>query len=120
LTAESCFFKRGSTSKLLHELILRLKKAEIQYGFVLHMVHIAGTCMIEQGTDSLSRGSFLEGVLAGKDMLSYVDLSHSAVERYPKVLDYVQSWLTNGRRRKAVEKRRVVCRGPWNYGRNQG
>jgi hypothetical protein len=92
-TAESCFFKGGSSSKLLHKLILRLKKAEIQHGFILHMVHVAGTRMIEQGTDGLSRGSFLEGVLAGKDMLSYVNLSLSAVQRFPKVLDYVQSWL---------------------------
>ncbi len=57
------------------------------------MVHIAGTWMIKQGTDGLSRGSFLEGVLAGKDMLSFIDLSLSAVQRFPKVLDYVQSWL---------------------------
>jgi hypothetical protein len=78
---------------LLHELILRLKKAEIQHGFILHMVHVAGTRMIEQGTDGLSRGSFLEGVLAGKDMLSFADLSLSAIQRFPKVLDYVQSWL---------------------------
>jgi hypothetical protein len=91
--AESCFFKGGSTSKLLHELILRLKKAEIQHGFILHMVHVAGTRMIEQGTDGLSRGSFLEGVLAGKDMLSFVVLSLSAIQRFPKVLDYIQSWL---------------------------
>ena len=91
--AESCFFKGGSTSKLLHELILRLKKTEIQHCFILHMVHAAGTWMIEQGTDGLLRGSFLEGVLAGKDMLSFGDLSLSAIQRFPKVLDYIQSSL---------------------------
>ncbi len=42
-TAESCFYKEGSSSKLLHELILRLKKAEICHGFALHLVHVAGT-----------------------------------------------------------------------------
>jgi len=93
-TAESCFLKGGSTSKLLHELILRLKKAEIQHGFILHMVHVAWTRMIEQGTENgLSQGSFLEGVLAGKDMLSFVNLSLSAIQWFPKVLDYIQSWL---------------------------
>jgi hypothetical protein len=40
-TAESCFFKGGSSSKLLHKLILRLRKAKTQYGFVLHVVHVA-------------------------------------------------------------------------------
>ena len=26
-------------------------------------------------------------------MLSFVDLSLSAIQRFPKVLDYIQSWL---------------------------
>jgi hypothetical protein len=43
-TAKSCFYKGGSSSKLLHELILRLKKAKICHGFVLYLVHaVAGT-----------------------------------------------------------------------------
>jgi hypothetical protein len=49
--------------------------------------------MIAQGTDGFSRGSFLEGVLAGKDMLSFVDLSLPAIQQYPKVLDFIQSWM---------------------------
>ncbi len=58
-TAESCFFGGGSSTKLLHELILWLRKAEMKYGFTLHVVHVAGTRMIAQGTDGLSRGSLL-------------------------------------------------------------
>jgi hypothetical protein len=92
-TAKSCFFKGGLSSKLLHELILRPRKAKIRHGFVLHVVHVAGAQMIAQGTDGLSRGSFLEGVLAGKDMLSFVDLSLLAIWQYPKVLDFIQSWM---------------------------
>jgi hypothetical protein len=42
-TTESCFYKGGLLSKLLHELILRLKEAKICHGFVLHLVHVAGT-----------------------------------------------------------------------------
>ncbi len=41
-TAKSCFFKGGSSSKLLHVLILRLRKAKIWHGFVLHMIHVTG------------------------------------------------------------------------------
>ena len=92
-TAESCFFKGGSTSKTLHELVLRLRKAEMSYGFTLHLVHVAGTRMIAQGTDGLSRGSFLEGVARGEHMLSFVDLAHNAIERYPALLTFVQSWV---------------------------
>ncbi len=92
-TAESCFFRGGSSSKLLHELILRLRSAELKYGFVLHLVHIAGTRMIAQGTDGLSRGLFSEGVATGKDMLLFVDLAVPAIERHPAIMDFVQSWL---------------------------
>ncbi len=53
-TAESYFFKGGLTSKLLHELVLHLRKAEMKFGFTLHLVHVAGTRMIAQGTNGLS------------------------------------------------------------------
>ncbi len=91
--AESCFYKGGLRSKLLHELVLRLRKAEIQHGLVLHVVHAVGTQMIAQEMDGLSRGFFLKGVLAGKDRLSFVDLSLSAIQQYPKMLEFVQSWM---------------------------
>jgi hypothetical protein len=92
-TAESCFFKGGSSLKLLHNLVLRLRKAELHFGFFLHMVHVTGMRMIAQGTDGLLRGTFSEGVVAGKDMLAFVDISLSAVERHPPILEFVQSWV---------------------------
>ena len=49
--------------------------------------------MIAQGTDGLSRGIFLEGVVKGEDMLSFVDVSRTAVERHPGVLNFVKSWV---------------------------
>ena len=91
-TAESCFYKGSSTSPLLHELILRLKRAEMEYGFSLHFVHIAGTRMIAQGTDGLSRGMLLEGVLTGQPMLSYIELARGAIERHPPLLEFIRSW----------------------------
>jgi len=92
-TAEGCFYRGGSSSRLLHELVLRLRKAELKHGFVLHVVHVAGTRMIAQGTDGLSRGILLEGVNKGEDMLSFIDLSRSAVERHTRLLEFVRSWL---------------------------
>ena len=91
-TTEGCFHKGSSSSQLLHELILRLHKVEMEHGFVLFLVHVAGKRMIAQGTDGLSRGLLLEGVLSGKDMLSYIDLAKTALERQPALVDYVQSW----------------------------
>lgn len=42
-TAESCFVKGSSKSKLLHDLIVRLRCAEIASEGTLYMVHVAGT-----------------------------------------------------------------------------
>ena len=92
-TAESCFFRSGSTSKTLHELVLRLRKAEMSYSFSLHLVHVAGTRMIAQGTDGLSRGSFLEGVARGEHMLSFIDLAQTALDRHPTLSLFLQSWI---------------------------
>jgi hypothetical protein len=94
LTAESCFYKGGSSSKLLHELVLRLRKLEMDFGFTLHVVHVAGTRMITKGMDGLSRGIMLEGVVKGEDMSSFVDLSKTALERHPALLEFVRSWTT--------------------------
>ena len=91
-TSESCFVKGSSSPPLLHELIVRLCNVEIEAGFTLHFVHVAGTRMIAQGTDRLSRGIPLEGVLTGKPMLDYVDLAKSATDRHPPLLEFVRSW----------------------------
>ena len=64
----------------------------MDYGFTLHVVHVAGTRMIEQGTDGLFRGALLEGVMAGRDMLSFVDLALTAIQRHQPLLGFVKSW----------------------------
>ena len=38
----------------------------------------------------------MEDVLAGKDMLSFIDIATSALESHPGVLDYVNSWAGKG------------------------
>jgi hypothetical protein len=65
----------------------------MSHEFILHMVHVAATRMIEQGTDGLSRGSFLEGVAISRDMLSFVGLALSATKRHPPIMDFFKSWL---------------------------
>ena len=65
----------------------------MEYDLTLHVVHIAGTWMIAQGTDGLSRGIFLYGVVQGEDMLSFVDLSRTAIERHPGMLEFIKSWV---------------------------
>ncbi|KAL3780370.1 hypothetical protein ACHAWO_009694 [Cyclotella atomus] len=91
-TAESAFYKGSSTSPKLHEFVLRLGQLELHHGLSLHAIHVSGTRMIAQGTDGCSRGGLLEGVMAGEDMLSFVDLGKTAFERSPALLKWVRSW----------------------------
>ncbi len=49
--------------------------------------------MIAQGTYELSRGIFLEGFLAGRDMLAFVPLAEGATMRQSKLIKYVQDWV---------------------------
>ena len=91
-TAESCYYRGSSKSKLLHELVLRLRVLEMRYGVLLHVIHVSGKRMIAQGTDGCSRGSLMEGVMAGEDMLSFVDLARSAHERCPALVDWIKEW----------------------------
>lgn len=92
-TAESSFYRGSSSSKLLHGLVLRLRLLEIKYSVIIHLIHVSGTRMIAQGTDGTSRGSLLEGVMAGENMLTFVDLSKSACDRQgPSLLSWIREW----------------------------
>lgn len=73
------FYRGSSKSRKLHNLVLRLRLLEMRYGMVIHVIHVSGKRMIAQGTDGVSRGFLMEGVMAGDDMLSFVDLGKSAL-----------------------------------------
>lgn len=94
-TSESVFWKGHSSSPLLSELALRLRKLEMGGRVKIHMVHIPGTRMIAQGTDGLSRGDYTEGVMCGESMLNHVPLHLSALARQPTLEQWVESWVPN-------------------------
>ena len=91
-TAESAYFKGTSSSELLFGLVLRLRKIEMTGRCALHVIHVAGTRMIWQGTDGLSRGDRNAGVMAGESMLSFVPLHLAVHERSPEPVAWFQSW----------------------------
>ena len=91
-TAELAFHKGSSTSPLLHELVLRLRLLEMTHSLLVHLIHVSGSRMIAQGTDGCSRGSLMEGVMAGFDMLSFVDLARTALQRCLGLLDWLRAW----------------------------
>jgi hypothetical protein len=64
----------------------------MEFGMTILVIHISGNRMIAQGTDGGSRGLLMEGVMAGEDMLKFVGLLRSAVERSSGLLRWVHSW----------------------------
>ena len=60
------------------------------YGLLIHVIHVSGKRMIAQGMDGCLRGSLMEGVMAGEDMLTFVDVTKTAVERHPPMLEWIR------------------------------
>jgi hypothetical protein len=89
IVAESAFFRGTSSNPLLFDIILRLKRLELEHSLYLYIVHIAGTCMMAQGTDGLSRGVAWER----DNPLSFVPLHLSPCDRDPQLLPWVASWI---------------------------
>jgi hypothetical protein len=101
--SESAFNKGSSKSKLLHELCSRVRKAEMAYSLQVQVVWIAGTRMISQGTDGLSRGDLTSGVMAGDEFLSHIPLNQGAFDRSPDLKELLETalpkqwvWLRTG------------------------
>eukprot|EP00980_Cylindrotheca_fusiformis_P017245 scaffold5326_cov80-Cylindrotheca_fusiformis.AAC.1 len=89
---EDTLFKGSSKSPELLQMVQEFHHLEMTYGFVALVVHCAGTRMIAQGTDGLSRGGLNEGVMGGKPMTSFLPLHLNAFERCPPLHHWVTSW----------------------------
>jgi hypothetical protein len=62
----------------------------------LNIIHCAGTRMIAQGTDGISRGDLTEGVMGGDPILEHIPLHLGALDRSPSVLDWINTWAGTG------------------------
>ena len=71
LVAENAFCKGSSSSRTLFDLVLRLRKVELEGRIILHMIHVSGKRMIASGVDAFSRGDTTRGVMQGNNLLSY-------------------------------------------------
>jgi hypothetical protein len=91
-TAKSVYFNGTSSSKTLFDLALKLRQLEMTGEFQFHLVHVAGTRMIAQRTDGLSRGCLSEGVMKGDSMLRYVPLHLCPLQCQPELLHWIQEW----------------------------
>jgi hypothetical protein len=83
---ERAFHRGTSSSKTLFELVLRLHRLEMAGKLFIHLIWVAGTRMIAQGTDGASRGDLSNGVMSGKDMLDFVPLDLGVQARAPDLV----------------------------------
>jgi hypothetical protein len=96
--AERAYRKGTANSRALFELIVMLNQLQMEFSFILHVIWIAGTRMIQQGTDGLSQGEengLATGVLSLGGM---APLHLSATERSPILGDQIQGWWDIGRK----------------------
>ncbi len=80
---ESCVAGGSSSSPKLLSLVVRLQALSMRVGFKINVFHIAGTRMIAQGTDGVSRGFLGQGVMDGAAMSAFVPIHQTPVERSP-------------------------------------
>jgi len=72
LAFEGAYYKGHSVSKELSDIVFCLYKTQRDGGFILHLLHISGKRMKATGVDGLSRGDHTEGMMAGKDPMSFL------------------------------------------------
>jgi hypothetical protein len=96
-TAERAFYNGTSSSKKLFELVLRLRLLETRAGCKIVIVHVAGTRMIDQGSDGLSRGSLSEGVMRGEAMISFIPLHQNAFEQNQELRTWTDEFLAGNK-----------------------
>jgi hypothetical protein len=62
----------------------------MNYGLVLHLIHVAWTRMKDQRTGGLSRGDLLEGVIKETDFLGHIPIHRSACTRSPSLVAWLE------------------------------
>ena len=92
-TVEACAAKGSSSSPKLLGLVTRLLALTSKVGVKVNVFHVAGTRMIAQGTDGVSRGYLGQGVMAGDTMTLHIPVHLSAIERSPTdLVPWIRSW----------------------------
>ena len=113
-TLERAYYKGYSSSVELYEMVEELRALTLVGGFVLRIVHVAGTRMIELGIDGLSRGE-LELGLMSKPLRDSIPLAETPIERSPGgLLDWIQEIVGTSQ-----QQVRVATPMDWHYNAQQ-
>jgi hypothetical protein len=95
-TAEGAYCQGTVKSRALFELIAVLYKLQMEFDFILHVIWIAGTRMIQQGTDGVLRGEENGLATCGLSLGRMGPLPLSAKERSPGLEEWILGWCNTG------------------------
>ena len=112
-TFEKAYYKGHSKSPKLNSIIFRLHQIARVTGAIIHVIHVAGTRMKEAGVDGLSRGDFLQGIMAGNHPLEYLPLNEDANFRAGgAVKEWADSWWGRGGTKGSVNEKPLKLLSP--------
>jgi hypothetical protein len=94
-TVEAGLAKGNSSSRKLFELVLRVRLLQMKHRCDIVVTHVSGKRMVAQGTDGVLQEHLKEGVSTGEDMLGFIPLHLSALQRSETLKSWIQSWLGN-------------------------
>ena len=92
IVPESISEAGSSKSEVLFDLVMRLHFMSMHFKCNVFFIHVAGTWIIRQGTDGLSRGDMYEGITKGKMMIYFLPLEKSALDRSPALSKWIEGW----------------------------
>lgn len=84
--SESIFYKGSAKVSLLQNLLVELRKIELEKKLIVHIIWCFGRKMIRIGVDGLSRGDFVSGFMKKDDLLAYLPFNKSETERHLAVI----------------------------------
>jgi hypothetical protein len=80
-TVESALYhERSKMSRMLHELVVRMKLMVAKHNFQFLVIHVSGERMKAQSMDGVSRGQLTEGVMNGESMFSFLPMHETVLE----------------------------------------
>ena len=91
-TLERAYYKGYSQSVELYSMVEEMWALSLKGNFLLRIVHVAGTRIIDTGIDGLSRGDFELGLMR-RPLFESIPLGLSSIERSPVVFGWLTSWL---------------------------
>ena len=84
-TVEGALYKGTSASPKLIDLVVRFNALQAHYDAQIIVSHVSasGKRMIAQGADGLSGGAENDGAMGGQDIMEFIPLHQSPLERSP-------------------------------------